>query len=207
MSRAVVRRVLVLPGLWAPFHHGPAVSALTAYVRETRPDRVVFLDAPEDRSGEAWSAFAAVVADFRAACTVPIGVHGGRETEAAVAALAGLDVAVLPTLAEIAPGLARGIHRPHRSSAWSAGMRADRQRQHHQRRDGPTPADRTRDTQRARRNCASMARVRVRHPRRRPGRRHARLRRPGRRRHHRHRLPSTGRHRRLVHLPRHALHR
>lgn len=104
MNRAMARRVVMLPGLWAPFHHGPAVAALASYVRETGPDAVVFLDAPELGSGEAWEAFTVVVAGLRAACTVPIGVHGGSEAEPAVAALAGLDVAVLLTLAELAPG-------------------------------------------------------------------------------------------------------
>jgi hypothetical protein len=102
MSRARVRRVLVLPALWAPFHHGPAVAALAGYVRDTRPDGVVFLDAPEDGPADAWEAFTTVVASFRAASTAPIGVHGGGT--AAVAALAGLNVTVLPTLAQIAPG-------------------------------------------------------------------------------------------------------
>lgn len=102
MSRVGVQRVLVLPGLWAPFHHSPAVAALSGYVRDTRPDGVVFLDAPEDGPADAWEAFTTVVARFRAASTAPIGVHGGGK--AAVTALAGLNVAVLPTLAEIAPG-------------------------------------------------------------------------------------------------------
>jgi hypothetical protein len=32
------RRVVVLPGLWAPLHHRAAVAALTAFVGDTRPD-------------------------------------------------------------------------------------------------------------------------------------------------------------------------
>jgi hypothetical protein len=93
--------VLVLPSLWAPFYHRPAVAALAGYVQATRPDGMVFLNAPEDASDDAWKAFAVVVAGFRAVSTGPIGVHGSGNT--AVAALAGLDAAVLPPLAEIAP--------------------------------------------------------------------------------------------------------
>jgi hypothetical protein len=97
-----VRRVVVLPSLWAPFHHRPAVAALTAYVDATRPDRIVLLDAPQDPSDEAWPAFRAVVAGFRTVCCGPIDVHGCGKGGAPE--LAELGVSVLPPLAPIAPG-------------------------------------------------------------------------------------------------------
>ena len=44
-----VRRVVVLPNLWAPFHHRPAVAALVAFVEAAQPDAVVFMNAPAER--------------------------------------------------------------------------------------------------------------------------------------------------------------
>jgi len=107
-----VRRVVVLPGLWAPLHHRPAVAALTAFVRDTRPDGVVFLDAPAGGTPDAWEAFTAVVAGFRAEYAGPISARPGggwRDAGAVletpgVTVLARLGVTMLAPLSPVAPG-------------------------------------------------------------------------------------------------------
>jgi hypothetical protein len=43
---AAVRRLVVVPSLWAPFHHRPAVAALAAFAEATQPDAIVFMNAP-----------------------------------------------------------------------------------------------------------------------------------------------------------------
>jgi hypothetical protein len=95
----LVRRVLVVPGLWVPWHHRPAVAALAAFAGSVALDGIVFLEATGEPS---WEAFVSVVAAFRAVYRGPIAVHGPDELDSA--ALARLSVALLPSAALVAPG-------------------------------------------------------------------------------------------------------
>lgn len=93
------RHVVVVPSLWTPFQHRPAVSALVAFVRRVPPDRIVFLGAPADR--QAWDAFADTLAAFRAVYAGWIGVH---VEDGVPAGLAGYDVTTVAESAPVAPG-------------------------------------------------------------------------------------------------------
>jgi hypothetical protein len=95
---------MVLPGLWAPLHHRLGVAALIAFVRDTRPDSVVFLDAPVGGPHEVWEAFTAVVAGFRAVYSGPISTRLGASGRQPVATLAALEVTALSPLAQVALG-------------------------------------------------------------------------------------------------------
>jgi hypothetical protein len=99
-----VRRVVLVPSLWAPFHHRPAVAALVAFVGAVQPGGVVFLTAPGDLlTREAREAFMNVVAAFRAAYRGTIAVHGAMEREHR-AAFARLNAALRPESAPVVPG-------------------------------------------------------------------------------------------------------
>lgn len=95
------RRVVVVPSLWAPFHHMAAVEAVAAFVATVRPDGVVFMNVPGQMSGQALEALTDVVAGFRAGYAGPIGVHGHGAQERAehgacdAAVLASVRVTVL----------------------------------------------------------------------------------------------------------------
>src|SRR5689334_4161884 len=99
---STVKRVVVVPSLWAPFHHRPAVATLTAFIAAIQPDRVVFLNAPADLPQRASEAFLAEVAAFRGAYRGQIVVHAHTDHDSA--AIAGLAVITLPQSAPILPG-------------------------------------------------------------------------------------------------------
>lgn len=97
-----MRRIVVLPSLWAPFHHRPAVAALAAFVGAVQPDSVVFLNAPTDLPREASEAFMDEVAALRDTYRGKIMVHDyGNHNSTAYTEL---NVATLPEAAPIVPG-------------------------------------------------------------------------------------------------------
>lgn len=101
-GKAGVRRVVVVPSLWAPCHHAAAVEVLAAFVGTLRPDGVVFLNAPGAMSRPAREAFTGVLGAVRTGYAGLIGVHGYGEHDAAV--LASLRVTVVGELAPVVPG-------------------------------------------------------------------------------------------------------
>ena len=103
-GKAGVRRVLVVPGLWAPLHHVPAVKALAAFVTAVQPDGVVFLSTPGGMPGPAWEAFTGVLAAFRTGYAGLIGVHADADHgEHDAAVLASLRVMVVGERAPVVP--------------------------------------------------------------------------------------------------------
>jgi hypothetical protein len=97
-----VRRVVVVPSLWAPFHHRPAVAALAVFTEAVQPDGIVFMNPPGDLPMQAGEVFMNVLAAFRATYRGPIAMHGptGQNT----AMLARVNVAMLPESAPVVPG-------------------------------------------------------------------------------------------------------
>lgn len=115
----------MLPALWAPLHHRPALAALSAFVGDTRPDTVVFLDAPDPGPGELWEAFTDVLHGFRAVYDGPITVcptndtttgHTRHDTD-----LATLRVSVVPSLTALAPGWLAAPDNPMRADGGVIG--------------------------------------------------------------------------------------
>jgi hypothetical protein len=102
----LVRRVVVVPSLWAPFHHRPAVTALAAFTKAIQPEGIVFLNAPNDRSGTTHDAFVDVLAAFRTIYGGMIMAHGytHQDTDHDIGAFTSLNVGTLPESAPIAPG-------------------------------------------------------------------------------------------------------
>jgi hypothetical protein len=108
-NTARVWRVVVVPSLWAPLHHVAAVTSLAAFVATVRPDAVVFLNTPDERSRQPQGAFIDVLAGFRAGYAGPIGVYGypghpEHDGEHDAALLARLRVTVLADRAPIVAG-------------------------------------------------------------------------------------------------------
>jgi hypothetical protein len=95
------RRVVVVPSLWAPFHHRPAVTALAAFTTAIQPDGIVFLNAPNEQPAQAHTAFVDVLAAFRNNYGGMIMVHGYAHD---IASLTSLNVGILPESAPVAPG-------------------------------------------------------------------------------------------------------
>jgi hypothetical protein len=99
----VVRRLVVLPSLWAPFHHRPAIAALAAFAEAVQPDGIVFMNAPGDPSTqEAHAAFATILTAFRATYQGPIAAHDASEQHTAT--FTRLNVVALPGSASVVPG-------------------------------------------------------------------------------------------------------
>ncbi|HEX5405074.1 MAG TPA: hypothetical protein VFX16_22560 [Pseudonocardiaceae bacterium] len=99
------RRVVVVPSLWAPFHHRPAVAALAGFTTTTQPDGIVFLSAPNGRSSQAHRAFIDVLAQFRTGYQGAIMICGHvHDTDQLASLNVGLNVGLLPESAPIAPG-------------------------------------------------------------------------------------------------------
>lgn len=101
-EKADMRRVVVAPSLWAPFHHVAAIESLAAFIGTVRPHGVVFMNASGEMSDQTRVAFTEVIAGFRAGYTGRIGVHGYGEHD--TGALASLRVTVVADLAPIVPG-------------------------------------------------------------------------------------------------------
>jgi hypothetical protein len=103
-GRAVAERLAVVPSLWAPFHHRPAVATLAAFAEALQPGGIVFMNAPGAPSTqEAREAFLNVLAAFRATYRGPIAAHMPTDQEHA-AAFTRLNVATLPESSLIVPG-------------------------------------------------------------------------------------------------------
>ncbi|MGH3884674.1 MAG: hypothetical protein ACRDRC_14915 [Pseudonocardiaceae bacterium] len=104
-GKAGVRRVVVVPGLWAPLHHVAAVEVLAAFVGTLQPDGIVFLNAPGGMSRQEREAFTGVLGAVRTGYAGLIGVHGdGDHGEHDAAVLASLRVTVVGELAPVVPG-------------------------------------------------------------------------------------------------------
>lgn len=131
---------MLLPRLGAPGHHRAAVAGLTTFVRDAPPAGLVFLDAPPPTAGQAWDAFADVVAGFRAVYAGPIGVHqphrrhgepppDHRASRGPVGldGLGGLEITPLPALAPVAAGWVTAPPDPARAPGGVIGcaQRAD----------------------------------------------------------------------------------
>lgn len=97
-----VRRVVVVPSLWAPFHHQPSVAALVLFTQTVQPDGLVFMNAPGDRPTQARQAFMNVLATFRTAYQGSIVVHSLSEQRAA--RFAHLNAATVLGSVPVAPG-------------------------------------------------------------------------------------------------------
>jgi hypothetical protein len=97
-----VRRVVVVPSLWAPFHHQPAVAALVVFTKAIQPDKIVFMNAPDDLSTQAHEAFMNVLATFRTTYGGKMMVHGYSHHDTAT--FTGLNVVTLPESAPVVPG-------------------------------------------------------------------------------------------------------
>ncbi len=94
--------VVVLPALWAPLHHRPAIVALSEFVQNYLPDKLMFLSGPSGMSEEARAGFITAVAGFREVYAGPVGVQDcdAREAER----LRAMDVAILPGWSPVVPG-------------------------------------------------------------------------------------------------------
>lgn len=96
-----LRRVVVVPSLWAPFHHRPALAALAAFVGTVQPDGIVFMSAPVDMP-QTSEAFMNEVASFRTIYEGMIMIHA--YTHHNTGAFTNLNVLLLPESAPIVPG-------------------------------------------------------------------------------------------------------
>jgi len=97
-----VRRVVLLPSLWAPFPHRPAIAALAAFTEAVQPDGIVFMNAPADMPRQTREAFMNVLAVFRTIYGGKIMVHGYTHPD--TAAFTSPTVRTLPETAPIVPG-------------------------------------------------------------------------------------------------------